>query len=206
MDIKKTLLWFSASSAAVLAVGARAYKYFYTQESRIESQLANRLLTQTLQDAYRITNQPSSAAVVSAFSYAGLSVLNAYVSHQQQRSAQPIVAPQPVGNLPVLNANNFEQRLTDCGYDLNNVPEEFCCPISYQIMEEPVTAYTSYQNNSGQTIKTPHTYDKSSYNQFRGICPENRLPFISREDNVELKNRIEAFVSQAEHNAARARI
>lgn len=206
MNIKKTLLWFGASSATLLAVGARAYKYFYTNESSLESQLSNRLLTQTLQDAYRMTNQPSSAAVVSAISNTGLSVLSAYMSHQQQRRAQPMVAPQPVGNLPVHNENNYEKRLTDCGYDLNQIPEEFCCPISYQIMEEPVTAYTSYQNNSGQTVKTPHVYDKSSYNQFRGICPENRLPFISREDNVALKNRIEAFVSQAERNAARARI
>ncbi len=191
MNLKNAFIWFSAAGAGALAIGARAYKYFYTQESAHDYQLSNRLLTQTLQDVYRAASAPNNQAILSAVSNTGLSLLSAYLSDTQRQA--PLRAAVRARAPLVEVDNSLEKQLRDSGYNMNNLPEQFCDPITFELMTDPVTAFTQCQNSVGQTIRTAHVYDRKTYEQLGGICPENRLPFVSRLDNVELKTQ---FVGQ----------
>jgi hypothetical protein len=114
------------------------------------------------------------------------------------RRANPLrvaVVPQPQP-LPQLSA--FEARLNAIGFDSNQIPEEFIDPISFMIMNNPVKAATEILNSQGVVTQTMHRYDRTTYDNLNGICPENRLDFIEMQTDDELKSRIEAFVTQQE--------
>ncbi|MGD9592072.1 MAG: U-box domain-containing protein [Candidatus Berkiella sp.] len=105
-----------------------------------------------------------------------------------------------VSNQPVENAN--EIRLKKIGFNLDNIPEEFIDPITMEVMNKPILAYTKFKNSSGEEQLTRHIYDEQTYKKFNGKCPENRLLFIESKVDDELKAKIEKFVQEQENLAS----
>ncbi len=206
MNIKSILSWGAIGTASVFAIGARLYKLGYTPETAAQTAFANGLLTSTLQSAHRALSEPSTTSFLSTFTTAGVGVLNAYLSSTAPAPAAAPVHAAPIFAAPAVVAraplvvpalNSFQNRLLRCHYNPDNLPEEFLCPISFEIMENPVLAKTRYTDND-VVHETAHVYDKSTYDKLNGTCPENRQKFMSCEPHVELKAKIEGFVKEQE--------
>ncbi len=203
MNIKNILSWGAVGTASALAIGARLYKLGYTQETTAQSAFANGLLTSTLQSAHQALSQPNTSSFLTTFTTAGVGVLNAYLSSMAPApvAAAPAVARAPLIApalpRPLVHDNSFQQRLINCQYNLENLPEEFLCPISFEIMENPVLAQTRYTNND-VVHQTNHVYDKTTYDKLNGTCPENRQKFMNCKPHDELKAKINGFVNEQE--------
>lgn len=94
--------------------------------------------------------------------------------------------------------NNLEQRLKAINFNMDDLPEEFFDPITFEIMNDPMIAYTRLTRKDGSEQKTPHIYDATTLRSLKGICPENRQPFCEIEENKELKKQMLDFVKAQE--------
>ncbi len=61
-----------------------------------------------------------------------------------------------------------------------------------------MTAITAIRNSKDEELRTARVYDLQTFAMLKGTCPENRQPFIEIKENMELKNRISAFVDEQE--------
>ena len=91
------------------------------------------------------------------------------------------------------------QRLRELGLDRLKTPDEFLCPITFEVMEDPVVASDG------------HTYERSAIEDVLALPEERRKSPLTREllqmavyPNRALKTRIEKFHYEVEAAAERA--
>jgi len=209
MSIKNILSFAVVGTIASITFGARIYQLLQSNETPTETYTRNRMVGSTLSNARRSMNEPSTSNIASMLLPAGITLLNAYSAYSSRHTQAPshistrnTTRPGPVTQTAAMRVveeqNPFEKRLNDAKFSLDDIPEEFIDPISYRIMADPIVATTSCKNNKGETITTRHFYDKSTYEKLKGICPENRLKFLSCKPDNALKSQIENFVKQQE--------
>jgi len=98
----------------------------------------------------------------------------------------------------IIPAANIEQRLKAINFNMDDLPEEFFDPITFEIMNNPMITYTRLTRKDGSEQKTPHIYDATTLLSLKGICPENRQPFCEIKVNTELKKKMLDFVKTQE--------
>mgnify|MGYP006135190327 CR=1 FL=1 len=91
------------------------------------------------------------------------------------------------------------ERRTSLGLDELKTPDEFVCPITFEVMQDPVCASDG------------HTYERSAVEEVLALPEESRRSPLTREPlqatlfpNRALKNRIAAFEQEVEAAAERA--
>lgn len=206
MNIKNILSWTAAGAVTAVTLCARIYQLLRTGETPIETYSRNRLLNSTLSNARCTINEPRTGNLVGMLMPAGILLLNAYATYttrpvpfsRHSSARMPTLTAHPTSTTISEECNEFEKRLNNAKFSLDDIPEEFIDPISYRIMIDPVVATTSCKNKKGESVVTSHFYDKSTYDQLKGVCPENRLKFLSCHPARSLKSKIESFVKQKE--------
>ena len=110
----------------------------------------------------------------------------------KHRREKAILAPQP----SFIN----DDRLKEIGFNPDNIPKNFICPITCHIMDDPVTVELTTQE--GQTIKK--SYEKIAIEKWiklgHTIDPLTNLSFKNKTltQDTALKKKIEAFLTKKE--------
>ena len=82
------------------------------------------------------------------------------------------------------------------------MPREFVCPITGNIMSEPVILHSAHQDENGKITHYQHRYERIAiiralYDKNKKLCPLNRQPITGNLNELpldkELQARIEAF-------------
>lgn len=85
---------------------------------------------------------------------------------------------------------------TETNYDDPIFDSFFDRVVSFEIMQNPIKAYTRDVYSDRKTHESEHHYDQATFTKLNGICPVNRLPFIRSEADTQLAQKIRTFVRE----------
>ena len=119
---------------------------------------------------------------------------------------QTLIAKDEQVSLLLRNFGTFSYRLNESEFDETRLRAEdkevytrLCCPISHEIMNDPITVTTANQTYDREWLKA---YFKANGNPETLLCPLTRLPIqrseLTKITNSDVKNDIDMFVSQQE--------
>lgn len=109
----------------------------------------------------------------------------------------PFSPPSSQTSAPIRPAPTTLQSQLDA-INIVLTPEEeqrYVDSITNIIMEDPVEA-TTIINANGRSIEAKYLYDRSTYDNLNGICPQNRQPFLEMQPKPELQTEIRNFVNR----------
>lgn len=211
MSLKKILTVVGGGIMAGALLYARAKQIFQPRQINRQEELEQQRQTEiALQNTWGAIMQDNPEQLMEAviptvrvlvFTYLGSS----NVPPSRPASNEPVFSSQrnDQRNHSSSPSESFKAQLERIDFNLDNIPPEFCDPITFELMEDPVIGVTQI-NVRGRVQNTEHIYDRSTFSQLRGTCPDNRQPFIEMKDAAALKENIAKFVNeqvQAHHLA-----
>lgn len=116
--------------------------------------------------------------------------------YNNQEGAQSLVEEHPTNSEQAQTLiNQIAENVVNIPADaelIEDIPEEFLCPITLSVMEDPVRV-TSYVNNQ----QIMHNFERAAiteWNQRHGTNPLNRQVIVEITADDNLRDRIKAFL------------